>query len=640
VTPPIRRRSVALALAVALGVGVAGGCSFTDPAPEPNGAAQALADGLGAADLDTVPLAGATGADATAFVKAAYEGMGDVRPSVTVTTVKHQPEAERATATLVTRWDVSQSATDWRYETQADLRLVNGAWQVTWAPQLVAPELTRDEVLRLVTKWPRRADILAATGAPLRTAREVAVVGLDKTHVEAKDQAGSAKKLAGVLGIDAGAFADKVAAAGAQAFVPALTLRATDPALTKNVEAIDAVPGAARLPRMQVLGPTRTWAAPILGTVAEATEEQISKSKGALTPGDEVGQYGLQARYDEQLRGAPGLAVQALTKGADGSTTNKRELFAELSKDGVPLKLTLDIAAQTAAEKALAKQAKHSTALVVVRVSTGEIIAAAVGPGTKGADLALAGRAAPGSTFKLASSLALVRKGATAATELPCTDTLTVHGRKFGNYSHYPKDKLGDISLATAFAYSCNTAFISQHDKVSQADLITAAQSLGLGEKLDLPWSGFLGSVPPTDDIVEHAASFIGQGRVEASPLAMAIATASVMRGQTVRPRLFVDEPNQPGPATPLDPREAEVLRAEMRATVDEGSGKVLAASGVTLAKTGTAEFGTKNPPQTHAWMVAGRGDLAIAAYTEIGSSGTTDAAPFIIDFLKDHDTP
>jgi cell division protein FtsI/penicillin-binding protein 2 len=391
---------------------------------------------------------------------------------------------------------------------------------------------------------------------------------------------------------------------------------------------------------MQVLGPTRTWAAPILGTVAEATAEQVSKSKGALTPGDEVGQYGLQARYDKQLRGAPGLAVQALTKGADGSTTGKRELFAELSKDGTPLRLTLDIAAQTAAEKALAKQTKHATALVAVRVSTGEIVAAAVGPGTKGNDLALSGRAAPGSTFKLASSLALVRKGATAATELPCTDTLTVHGRKFGNYSRYPKDKLGEISLATAFAYSCNTAFISQHAEVSQDDLIAAAQSLGIGEKLDLPWSGFLGSVPPTDDIVEHAASFIGQGRVEASPLAMAIATASVMRGQTVRPKLFVDEPNQPGPATPLDPREAEVLRAEMRATVDEGSGKVLAASGVTFAKTGTAEFGTKNPPQTHAWMVAGRGDLAIAAYTEIGSSGTTDAAPFIIEFLKDRDTP
>jgi cytochrome c1 len=142
VTSPLRRRSVALALAVALGAGVTGGCSFLDSAPEPNAAAQALADGLGAADLGAVPLAGATGADATAFVKAAYEGMGDLRPSVTVTAVKHQPEAERATATLITRWDVSDSPTDWRYETQADLRLVDGAWQVAWTPGLVAPDLT------------------------------------------------------------------------------------------------------------------------------------------------------------------------------------------------------------------------------------------------------------------------------------------------------------------------------------------------------------------------------------------------------------------------------------------------------------------------------------------------------------------
>src|SRR5690606_24769665 len=133
-------------------------------------------------------------------------------------------------------------------------------------------------------------------------------------------------------------------------------------------------------------------------------------------------------------------------------------------------------------------------------------------------------------------SLALVRKGATPETKLPCTDTLNVGGRVFGNYTDYPKDRLGDIPLRTALAFSCNTAFISQHRTVSQDDLIAAAQSLGMGEDLGLDFTGFLGSVPPTEDTVEHAASFSGQGRIEASPLAMALVTASVMKGETVRP--------------------------------------------------------------------------------------------------------
>src|SRR3954468_20150978 len=97
-----------------------------------------------------------------------------------------------------------------------------------------------------------------------------------------------------------------------------------------------------------------------------------------------------------------------------------------------------------------------------------------------------------------------------------------------------------------------------------------------MGEKVDLPFTGFLGRGPATDDVVEHAASFIGQGRVEASPLTMAPVVASGMKGQTVRPQLVAGGPPLPGAAKPLAASEAEVLRQEMRAVVQEGSGKVL----------------------------------------------------------------
>ncbi|HET7399178.1 MAG TPA: penicillin-binding transpeptidase domain-containing protein [Intrasporangium sp.] len=632
-----RRTRHAAAATVTLLVTLTGGCSLLTQAPEPGGAAQALATGLASGDLRQVRLGGATPEAATAFVQAAYRGMGDLHPAVTVTSVT-QEGSDQATVMLYTRWDVSSAPTDWGYETRASLRLVDGAWQVAWTPSVVAPGLASDEVLSVARKWPRRADIVDAGGTPLMTEREVTVVGLDKTRVPGAQAAGSATRLATVLGTDAKAYAAKVAAAGPQAFVPALTLRATDPALTKGLAAIDAVPGASRQPRMQVLAPTRTWAAPILGSVAEASAEQVKKASGRLQPGDEVGQSGLQLRYDEQLRGTPGLAVQAVRRGADGSVLGRRELFAEQSTEGTPLRVSLDSKAQNAAEAALAAETARPTALVAIRPSTGEVLAAAVGPGAGGAPLALAGRAAPGSTFKIASSLAMVRKGATADTPVPCTPTLNVGGRTFGNYSGYPRGALGAIPLRTALAHSCNTAFLSQHAAVSQDELITAAHSLGMGEDLDLPFAGFLGSVPPTRDVVEHAASFIGQGRVEASPLTMAVVLASVIKGQTVRPRLVLTDQILPAPTVPLDPSEAEVLRAELRAVVQEGSGKVLAPAGVEYAKTGTAEFGTSNPPKTHAWMVAGRGDLAIAAYNEEGPSGSTHAAPFILSFLKAYD--
>ena len=629
------RRGTAAALATVVVSGLVAGCSLFEKDPTPEQAAQALAAGLAKADLTGVTHKSTPAKQATAFVQKAYKGMGDVRPTVSLTTTSHPEDSDRATATLHTSWDVSQSPTDWTYDTKVALTLVDGTWQVSWTPRLVAPELRSDETLALAHVWPRRADIVDTAGTKLMTEREVAVVGIDKSKVSGSTVTASARRLAALVDIDPGRYAKKVAAAGVKAFVEAITFRHDDPTLEKNGPAIDRVKGSLTVPALQVLGPGRTWAAPVLGSVGEVTAEDVTKSKGLLEAGDTIGKSGLEYRYDERLRGTPGLAVQAVRRGADGSVLDKRELFAEQSKDGEPLVVTLDEKAQGAAEAALARQKDHPTALVAVRVSTGEILAAAVGPGADGANVSLAGKAAPGSTFKIVSSLALVRKGATAATPLRCTETLTVNGRRFSNYTSYPKDKLGDIPLQTALAYSCNTAFISQHKKVSQDDLIAAAQSLGMGEKLDLPFSGFVGSVPPTDAVVEHAASFIGQGRVEASPLTMALVVASVMKGQTVRPKLVVTDDVLPAPATPLDQAEAQVLRQEMRAVVREGSGKVLQQVGVEYAKTGTAEFGTKNPPETHAWMVAGRGDIAIAAYNEVGENGVTGAAPFILDFLK-----
>ncbi|MEO7447127.1 MAG: NTF2-like N-terminal transpeptidase domain-containing protein, partial [Humibacillus sp.] len=411
-------RRVRPALASALGgvlvLALGTGCSVGDQPPTPNGAAGALAAGLASGDLSSVAFSGSTTpASATAYVKKAYADLGSLRPSVTVTDVKVGDTKDKATATLRTTWDVSASPTDWTYSSTVPLTLVDNAWKVGWSPGLVAPQLTSSETLRVVRTWPRRADIVDATGAKLMTEREVAVVGIDKTKVSGAAAATSARTLAGLVGIDPTRYAAKVAAGGAKAFIAAITLRADDPALVSKAGEISAVTGALTVPALKVLGPTRTFAAPVLGTVGEVNAEQVAASKGTLRAGDEVGQTGLEARYDAQLRGTPGLAVRAVKSGADGSAVEPRELFAEVSKEGTPLQLSLDTKAQSAAENALAAQTVRPTALVVVKVSTGEVLAAAVGPGAQGATLALAGKEAPGSTFKIVSSLANVRHGLT-----------------------------------------------------------------------------------------------------------------------------------------------------------------------------------------------------------------------------------
>src|SRR5690606_37430592 len=148
----------------------------------------------------------------------------------------------------------------------------------------------------------------------------------------------------------------------------------------------------------------------------------------------------------------------------------------------------------------------------------------------------------------------------------------------------------------------------------------------------------YFGQVPPPEGETEKAAALIGQGKVLASPMAMAAVVASVRAGHAVLPRLVVgQETVQVEPEQPLTKAEATALRSLMRSFVTDGSGRFLANLGGDLgAKTGTAEYGTPDDGgdlATHTWMVAQRPGLAVAVFVETGESGSRTAGPLLQRF-------
>ena len=242
----------------------------------------------------------------------------------------------------------------------------------------------------------------------------------------------------------------------------------------------------------------------------------------------------------------------------------------------------------------------------------------------------------------MVSSLALLRSGLEPSSTMYCPATVVVDGKRFKNYSDYPASGIGRIPLSTAVANSCNTAFIGERETIKQPELAQAAASLGLGVDHDLGFPAYFGDVPATDaeagSETGHAASLIGQGRVTASPLAMAAVAASVAKGSVVVPRLLPDAATDDvSPEKPLTPSEAQQLRDLMRGVVTQGSGRFLASvpGAPVLAKTGTAEFGSTAPLQTHAWMIAVHGDLAVAVFVDQGDSGSGTAGPLLDRFLR-----
>lgn len=554
--------------------------------------AEQLAQGLTAGDLTDVPFDG----DA-----ATYDDMvtgADV--SVVVEVADVTSDGDEVVAELAWSWEVGEEP--WTYTTEARLVEDGDDWLVRWEPSLIEPSLVEGERLAVATTRPRRGEVLGRNGKRIVAERDIVRLGLDKANTKPTQVKSSARDIARAVGIAPGPYVKRATAAGDKAFVEAIVWRA-DEAERRLPASFDQIPGAISVGTTLPLAPTKEFAAPLLGSVGEATAEIIEKSEGAVAPGDVVGLSGLQARYDQTLRGVAGVQV-SVTGGDD-----ERVLHEVDPVDGEALQLTLDVEMQQTAE-AILSDIDPASAIVALDPATGDVLVAASGPGGDGQNTATYGRYAPGSTMKVVTSLALLRAGMKPASPVACPATTVVDGKTFKNYDDYPSAALGRITLRQAVAQSCNTAFITQADELADDALTDAAAALGLGVDHDLGFPAYFGQVPTPEGETEKAADLIGQGKVLASPMAMAAVAASVRAGNTVLPRLVVDhEVDQVAPTEPLKKSEAKVLRELMRAVVTDGSGRFLAHQGGDLgAKTGTAEFGSPDGNgqlDTHTWMIA-----------------------------------
>ena len=626
-------------------------------------AARQLASAVSGLDVGGVAFDGKDAAAANEQLKNVFAALDPAKPTVEAGDITL--DGENASVPLTYSWKIADS--DWKYTTSAAFRKSGDKWLTVWNPASLVPDLNDSEILTKGIRSPQRADILGAGDAPLVTYRPVVNVGIDKPQLGAADPADSAAKLAALVGVDPAGYTQQVKASGAEAFVPAITLREEGRTVTN--EQIAAIPGARAIPDSVPLAPNRTFARAVLGSVGQATAEQIEASEGKLTAGDATGVGGLQQQYDEQLRGTDAVVIRAqradLTREQiqSAATDPRRVLFEIAPQPGTPLKTTLDPRLQTLAETTL-QDVKPASAIVALRPSSGAVLAAASGPGSNGYNTAMLGQYAPGSTFKMVDSLAMFRNGLTPDSKVQCTPTLNVDGRTFKNAEGYPEGSLGSVTLRDAFAHSCNTAFIAARDSVSQGQLEAAAMAMGLAvEAPSLGADAFLGSVPADAAGTEHAASMIGQGKVLLSPLAAAMMAGAVAKGAPVSPQLVLNPDGgaaaagtasgsaapsaQPSatasaeaPSTasdkPITAAEAASLADMMRAVVTSGhAGFLSSVPGQPVgAKTGTAEFGNENPPKTHAWIVAVHGDLAVAVFVEDGGLGATTSGPLLKAFL------
>jgi cell division protein FtsI/penicillin-binding protein 2 len=554
---------------------------------------------------------------ALAALAANRSGLDGARLSAAVDSLADH--GERANARVRMQWDVP-GVGRWGYDTQVALLKRDGKWAVRWTPTVVHPDLDAKTRLGTTRAPATRGAIRDRRGRSIVTARPVVRVGVVAGKV--RDARATAAALGQVVDVDEAALVRAIRGGGPEQFVPAITLRRED---ARPLEArLKAIRGVQLIDGRDQLAPTRGFARALLGTVGPATAEQLGRLGRGYAEGDEVGQWGLEARFERRLAGTPTRRVVIREGGMPIDT-----LFGRSGKAGRSLRTTIDSDVQSAAEQALGS-GRRNAALVAIQPSTGDVLAVANRPLGSSYDRALEGRYPPGSTFKVVTTAGLLRRGVTTGEVVDCPRTTTVGGRAFRNFEGSAR---GAVPFAEDFAQSCNTAFVSLSGRLRRGDLTRVAREFGLGRELALPLPAPAASVPAARDDVSLAAMSIGQDRILASPLAMAGVVATVADGRWRAPRLVASDPHHAG--EPVDAGQIATLRGLMRRVVTQGTGTALAGvAGAPAGKSGTAEFGPGNPPDTHAWFVAYRGDLAVAVLVEGGRSGGRVAAPIVARFL------
>jgi len=464
----------------------------------------------------------------------------------------------------------------------------------------------------------------------------------------------------------------------------------------------DRYPGVKIVERSNREYPQGSRAAHVLGHVGPPTDADRPKAdRKQQTLPELVGRVGLERQYEELLCGRPGTMVELCDHG--GRVLSRQvERAAGMGRD---LVLTIDSRVQAAAESLLDRAIQRRAvsqagsrspecggAIVVMDVHTGALLAAAAaprfdpnvlvrGPAAERArlltdpghplfDRSAAMALAPGSVFKVLTSVALLQSGRVdPAAVVDCEGYLDRPDRWRCAVFQQAGHGHGPVTLADALAESCNVYFFRHARAVGPEALVDWAQRFGFGRRTGVDLPGEAAGTLPDQESIERLEGHrwrtadtlemsIGQGSLTVTPLQLARMMAAVANGgRLVTPHLAgglglpadgaaaaSDEAADaaedwirippPTPIAGLDRSTLNAIDEGLRRVVNDPRGTAHATvcleTVAVAAKTGTAQAGADRPD--HAWLAgyvpADRPRWAFVVVLEHAGNATVAAGP------------
>lgn len=371
-------------------------------------------------------------------------------------------------------------------------------------------------------------------------------------------------------------------------------------------------------------------AAHLTGYVGEVNAEDLENNP-TLQSGDIMGKSGLEATFDETLRGTKGGRIFIEDEEGDIRTI----LVESEIENGQNIRLTIDSDLQ---ELMFNQLEGDAGAVVVTDPVTGEILVSTSSPsydpqlfvrGITSEEYAAysddenspflaryAARYAPGSTFKSITAMIGLDSGVTTQDKVH-----TIEGLQWapddaswgGHQITRVSDAVTEVNLETALIYSDNIYFAREALEMGSETFLEGLSEFPFGASMDLPINMQAAQISNNGELESQqllADTGYGQGQLLMSPIHQAVFYSPVINdGELIFPRLLLEEEEEQDRLTPVSAESADIVREALIQNVENpnGSGHPLAELPFAMgAKTGTAEImGSEGENVTNGFLYA-----------------------------------